>query len=210
MSKQFLQIKNQTEISWANSITTDTTSIVWWTWSIFHMKYIARMSQTIFMCCRKKHLVLLPCNSYEVHMKFTWSSNHSKFIWTSCELFMRFMSTSLVLHGYNILTSLVLRYEVHMNFIMNFIRTACKFIWINLISFHMKFMGSAFELHTKFIWTSREFCVKFELHMNFIWSSYEVNNKFLCSSNKFHMKLWIYGFIWTLYKWASGSIVVLP
>ena len=43
--------------------------------------------------------------------------------------------------------------------------------------------------------------------MNFIWSPYEVNNKFLCNSNKFHVKLWINGFIWTSYEWASRSIV---
>ena len=43
----------------------------------------------------------------------------------------------------------------------------------------------------------------YELHI----SSYEVNNKFVCSSNKFNVKLWIYGFIWTSYEWAPGSIV---
>ena len=45
--------------------------------------------------------------------------------------------------------------------------------------------------------------------MNFIWSSYEVNNKSLCSSNQFHVKLWIYGFIWTSSEWASRSILVI-
>ena len=29
-----------------------------------------------------------------------------------------------------------------------------------------------------------------------MWSSYEIHNKFLCSSNKFHVKLCIYCFIW--------------
>ena len=43
--------------------------------------------------------------------------------------------------------------------------------------------------------------------MNFILSSYEVNNESLCSSNKFNVKLWIYGFIWTSYEKASRSIV---
>ena len=50
-------------------------------------------------------------------------------------MFMSLVSISLVLHGYNILTSLILRYEAH----MDFIRSACKFMWINLISFHIKF-----------------------------------------------------------------------
>ena len=114
---------------------------------------------------------------------------------------------------YNILTSLVLRYEVH----MNFIRTACKFIWINLMSFHMKFMKSSFELQTEFIWTSQEFhmnefdFISYKIRKKIIWTSYEARMKFwnksLCSSNKFHMKLWIYGFKWTSYQWASRSIV---
>ena len=135
------------------------------------------------------------------------------FICFACELFMSLMSTSLVLHGYNISTSLVIRCEVH----MNFIRTACKFIWINLISFHMKFMRSSFELHTKVIWTSREFhmnkfdFISYEIRKKFIWTLYEARMKlttiFLCSSNKFHVKLWINGFIWTSYEWASRSIV---
>ena len=43
--------------------------------------------------------------------------------------------------------------------------------------------------------------------MNFIWRSHVVNNKCLCSSNKFHVMLWIYGFIWTSYEWAPRSIV---
>ena len=80
-----------------------------------------------------------------------------------------------VLHVYNILTSLVLWYEVH----MNLIRTECKFIWINLIWFHMKFM-----LHMKFIWTSHEFhtnkldFISYEIHEKFIWTSYEVHATF--------------------------------
>ena len=133
--------------------------ILRWAWRLIHMKYIARMPETIFMCSTKELLVHLSCNSYEVHMKFTWISNHSLFIWTSCiscELFMSLMSTSLVLHGYNILTSSFLRYEVH----MKFIRIACKLIWINLISFHIKFMRI-------FIWTP------YEVHMNFSEISYE-------------------------------------
>ena len=109
-----------------------------------------------------------------------------------------------VLHGYNILTSLVLRYEVH----MNFIRSACKFMWINLILFHMKFMINSLELHMNFKWTSNEF------HMNkfdFISyeSTYEVHNEFLRRSHKFHVKLCIYGFTRTSYEWASRSIVPL-
>ena len=54
-----------------------------WTWRLIHMKYIARMPETIFICNTKELLVHLSCNSYEVHVKFAWSSNHSKFIWTS-------------------------------------------------------------------------------------------------------------------------------
>ena len=124
----------------------------------------------------------LSCHSYEVHMKFKLFEIHMKFICISCELFMSLMSTSLVLHGYNISTILVLQYEVH----MNFIRTACKFMWINLISSHMKFMRSSFELHTKFIWTSHEF------HMNkFDFISYEIRKKFIWTSYETRMKLTI-------------------
>ena len=54
-----------------------------WTWRLIHMKYIERMSETIFMCSTKEILVCLSCNFYEVHMKFTLSSNNSKFIWIS-------------------------------------------------------------------------------------------------------------------------------
>ena len=140
-------------------------------------------------------------------MKFTWSSHEVQIIRSSYEFHMYFMwtvyelmSTSLVLHGYNTLTSLILRCELH----MSFIRTASKFIWINLISFYMKIMRSSFELHTKFIWTFRESWISYELirfhfiwnswevHMNFIWSSYEVNNKFLYSSNSFMLS---YGYM---------------
>ena len=46
--------------------------------------------------------------------------------------------------------------------------------------------------------------------MNFLWSSYEVHNKFLRRSHEFHVKLCIYGFIWTSYEWASRSIVISP
>ena len=107
---------------------------------------------------------------------------HKNFTCISCELFMSLMSTSLVLHGYNILTSLVLRCEVH----MNFIRTACKFVWISLVSFHRKFMRSSFEPHTKFEWTYRD------LHMNkFDFVSYEVHEKFICTSYEARMKLTI-------------------
>ena len=149
-----------------------------WTWRLIHMKYIAMMSETIFMYSTKELLVHLSCKSYEfsheVHMKFKSFEIHMNFICISCELFMSLKSTSLVLHGYNILTSIVPRYEV----LMIFIRTACKFIWINLISFHMKFMRSSFVRHTKFIWTSREFHMnKFdfiacEIRKKFIWTSY--------------------------------------
>ena len=52
-------------------------------WRLIHMKYIARMSETIFMCSTWELLVHLSCNFYEVQMKFTLSSNHSKFIWIS-------------------------------------------------------------------------------------------------------------------------------
>ena len=119
-------------------------------------------------------------------MYFLWSSHEIQIIWNSYEfhvyfmqLFMSLMSASLVLHGYNISTSLVPRYEVP----MNFIRTACKFIWMNLISFHVKFMWSSFKLHTKFIWTSRQFymnkfdLIPYEIHEKFIWSSCEAKMK---------------------------------
>ena len=93
----------------------------------------------------------------------------------------------------------VLRYQVH----MNFIRTACKFIWINLISFHMKFMRSSFELHVKFIWTSYEFhmnkidCISYEIHKKFIWTSYEVHTKFTINSYVDHTNfMWSYVHIW--------------
>ena len=88
------------------------------------MKYISRMPETILMCSTKELLVHLSCNSYEVHMKLKSFDINMNFVCISRELFMSLMSTSLVLHGYNILTPLVLRYEAH----INFIRTACKFI----------------------------------------------------------------------------------
>ena len=112
-------------------------------------------------------------------MKFKSFEVYINFICISCELFMSLTSTSLVIHGYNILTSLVLRYELR----KNFIRTAWKFIWINFISFHMKFIRSSFELYTKFIWISCEFHMnKFdfisnEIHEKFIWTSYEAPMK---------------------------------
>ena len=120
-------------------------------------------------------------SSHEVHMKFKSFEIQMNFIFISCEMLMSLMST-LVLHGYNISTSLVLRYEVH----MNFIRTAYKFIWINLISFDMKFIRISYELHTKLIWTSRKF------HMNkFDFISYEIHEKFIWTSYKGRMTLTI-------------------
>ena len=141
----------------------------------------------------------LSCNSYEVHTKFKLFEIHRNFIWISRELFISLMSTSLVLHGYNILTSLVLRYEVH----MNLIRTACKSIWINLISFHMKFMRSSFELHTKLIWTSHE------LHMmKFDFISYEIHEKFIWTSYEARMKLTInFYVVQTHFMWSYGYMV---
>ena len=59
------------------------------------MKYIARMSETIFMCSTKELLVHLSCNSYEVQMKFKSFEIHMNFICISCELFM----ISLISHG---------------------------------------------------------------------------------------------------------------
>ena len=88
-------------------------------------------------------------SSHGVHMKFKSFEINMNFICISYELFMSLMSTSLVSHAYNILTSSVLRYEVH----MNFIRTACKFIWINLILFHIKFIRSSYELHMTLVWS---------------------------------------------------------
>ena len=132
-------------------------------------------------------------------MKFKSFEVYINFICISCELFMSLTSTSLVLHGYNILTSLVLRYELH----MNFIRTACKFIWINLISFHMKFMRSSFELYTKFIWTSREF------HMNkFDFISNQIREKFIWASYETPMKLTINFYaVQANFMWSYGYMV---
>ena len=142
----------------------------------------------------------------ELVMQFLWSLHEVQIIRNSyeldmysCELFMSLVSTSLVLHGYNISTSLVLRYEVH----MNFIRTACKFIWIHLISFHIKFIECSFELHTKFIWT---FC---EFHMEkFDFISYEVRKKFIWMSYEARMKLTINLFVvQTNFMWSYGYMV---
>ena len=132
-------------------------------------------------------------------MKFKSIEIHMNFTCISCELFMSLMSTSLVLHGYNISTSLVLRYEVH----MHFIRTACKFLWISLVSFHMKFMRSSFELHTKFEWTYREF------HMNkFDFVSYEVHEKFIWTSYEARLKLTIHFYVvQTNFMWSYGYMV---
>ena len=132
-------------------------------------------------------------------MKFKSFEFHMNFICISCELFMSLMSTSVVLHGYNVLTSLVLRYEVH----MNYIRTARKFIWINFISFHIKFTRSSFELHTKFTWTSREF------HMNkFEFISYEIRKKFIWTSYEARMKLTInFYVVQTNFMWSYGYMV---
>ena len=66
--------------------------------------------------------VLVMYNSYDVQMKFKSFEIRMNFICVSYELFMSLMSTSLELHGYNILTLLVLRYVMH----MNFIRTECS------------------------------------------------------------------------------------
>ena len=61
----------------------------------------------------------------------------------------------------------------------------------------MNFSWISYELiWFNFIWNSWEF------HVNFIWRSHEVHRKFLCSSNKFRVKLWIYGLIWT-WIWMS-------
>ena len=184
-------------------------NILRWTWRLIHMKCIARMPETIFMCNTKELFVHLSCNFYEVHGKFKYFEIHMNFIYIQCELFMSLMSTSFVLHGYDISPSFVLRHKIH----MNFIRTACKFIWINLILFLMELMRSSCELHMKFIWTPHKFhmnkfdFISYEIHEKFMWTSYEVHNKFLCSSNKFRVKLCIYSFIWTSYGWASRSIV---
>ena len=132
-------------------------------------------------------------------MKFKPFEIHMNFICILCELVMSLMSTSLVLHGYYISTSLVLRYEVH----MNFIRTAYWFTWINLISFHMKFMRSSFELHTRFIWTTRKF------RMNkFDFISYEIREKFIWTSYASLMKLTINCYVvQTNFMWSYWYMV---
>ena len=138
-------------------------------------------------------------------MQFLWSSDEVQIIRNWCEFHMYFMRTvyephvnMFVLHGYNILTSLVLRYEVH----MNLIRTACKFMWINLIKFHMNFMRNSLVLHMKFIWTSYEFhmnkfdFISYEIHKKFIWTLYEVHTKFMMSSCVDHTNfMWSYAYM---------------
>ena len=105
------------------------------------------------------------------------------------------------------ITSLVLRYNVH----MNFIRSACKFMWINLILFHMKFMRNSFELHMNFIWTSNEFhmnkfdFISYEIHKKFIWTSCEVHTKFTMNSYVDHRNfMWSYAYM-VLYGFHSFS-----
>ena len=156
-------------------------------------------------------------------MKFTRSSHEAQIIRSLYEFHMYFMRTV---------------YEPHVNFIsiiwvwyINFIspsiwtsyelHTNCMLIHLNEFDFisyeiHEKFLWTLYEVQMNLSWISYEL-IRFhfkwnpwEVHMNFIWSPYEVNNTFLCSSNKFHVKLWIYGFIWISYEWASRSIVVLP
>ena len=131
-------------------------------------------------------------------MKFKSFEIHMNFICISCEILMSLMSTSLALHGYNISTSLVIRCKVH----MNFIRTAYKFIWIYLISFDTKFINSSFELHTKLIWSSREFhmnkldFISYEIHEKFIWTSYEARMKLTMNFDVVQTNfLWSYGYM---------------
>ena len=138
-------------------------------------------------------------------MQFLWSSDEVQIIRNSYEFHMYFMRTVyephvnlFVLHGYNILTSLALRYEVH----MNFIRTACEFIWINLIQCHMQFTRSSFELHVKFIWTFYQFhmnkfdVISYEIRKKFIWTSYEVHTKFKINSYVDHTNsMWSYAYM---------------
>ena len=150
------------------------------------------MQETIFMCSAEELLVHLSCNFYEVHMKFKSFEIYMNFIWISCELFMSLMSTSLISLGYNILNSLVLWYEVY----MNFIPIAHKFIWISLISFPMNFVRSSLEFYTKFTWTSRIFhmhkfvFISYENRRN--WRSYELNEIFYVVQSYF---MWSYGYM---------------
>ena len=68
--------------------------IVRWT----YMRYITRMPETIFMCSTKELLAHVSCNSYGVHMKSTWSSNHSKFKWISYVFHANCLWASCQLH----------------------------------------------------------------------------------------------------------------
>ena len=148
----------------------------------------------------------MEAHTYEVHSKDARNHIQRNFLCICHVICMKFKWSSHEVQ--------IIRYEVN----MIFIRTACKFMWINLISFHMKFMRSSFVLHTKFIWTFREFhmnkfdFVSYKIRKKFKWTSYEARMKLtiiiLSSSNTFYVKLWIYGFIWTSYEWASRSIVI--
>ena len=63
--------------------------IIRWTWKLIHMKYIARMSETIFMCstCTRNFL----CTCYVILMRFTWGSHEVQIIRNSYEFHMYFM-----------------------------------------------------------------------------------------------------------------------
>ena len=99
-------------------------SFIWNTWQGCQRAYSCVVHRNFLCAC---HAIL---------MKFRWSLDEVQIIRNSYEFHMYFMWTVhkphinlFVLHGYIILTSLVIRYEIH----MNFIRTACKFISMNLI-----------------------------------------------------------------------------
>ena len=69
------------------------------------------------------------------------------------------------------------------------------FIWINLISFHKKFMRSSFELRMKYIRSSQWILMQFKrisckvmttwFHMDFIWMSLQVHRTLALSSETF-------------------------
>ena len=95
-----------------SDISANQKALVRWTWRLIDMKYIAKKPETIFMCSTKELLVYLSCNSFEVHMKFTWSSNHSKFIWIPCVLQANCLWASCQLHNISI------TWVYHINFVI--------------------------------------------------------------------------------------------
>ena len=130
----------------------------------------------------------------------------------SCELFISLKSTSFVLHGYNIPTSSVLPYKVH----MNFIRTAGKIVWINLTAF----IWNSWEVHlksdVKFIWTSHEFhmnkfdLIPYEIHEKFMWTSYEVHMKFTINCYAVQTNfMWSYAYMVFIWSIVPTSVNIL-